>query len=221
MKTKMCIFDTLPETNSLHLIIGFSKRKVIFQPSIFRCELLVSGRVVTDDCSGYRTVRLSFFESISSLRTMKICSWAPDKASGLWDAQQPRGALAWKEFGPEKQGRNRNRCEPFSAEDALTPRCTLWYTHRCSGVFLKLETINCQYQDTGSIPMKLDEWMTKLKPITKRLILESYRIISGKPRKDLVPPSGKEKIFRGDGTVSNPSIAKGPHTQLWHPAQEV
>ena len=34
---------TLPETNSSHLKIGLSKRKVIFQPSIFRCKLLVQG----------------------------------------------------------------------------------------------------------------------------------------------------------------------------------
>ena len=36
---------TLPETNSSHLKIGHPKRKLVFQPSIFRCELLVSGRV--------------------------------------------------------------------------------------------------------------------------------------------------------------------------------
>ena len=34
---------TPPATNSSHLKIGLSKRKVIFQPSIFRCELLVQG----------------------------------------------------------------------------------------------------------------------------------------------------------------------------------
>ena len=36
---------TLPETNSSPLKIGFPKRKVVFQPSIFRGELLVWGRV--------------------------------------------------------------------------------------------------------------------------------------------------------------------------------
>ena len=35
---------TLPETN-IALKIGHPKRKLVFQPSIFRCELLVSGRV--------------------------------------------------------------------------------------------------------------------------------------------------------------------------------
>ena len=34
-----------PETNSSPLKIGHPKRKLVFQPSIFRCELLVSGRV--------------------------------------------------------------------------------------------------------------------------------------------------------------------------------
>ena len=37
---------TLPETNSSHLKIGHPERKWIFQPSIFGCELLVSGRVI-------------------------------------------------------------------------------------------------------------------------------------------------------------------------------
>ena len=37
---------TLPETNSSPLKIGHPKRKFVFQPSIFRCELLVSWRVI-------------------------------------------------------------------------------------------------------------------------------------------------------------------------------
>ena len=37
---------TLPETNSSPLQIGHPNRKLVFQSSIFRCELLVSGRVV-------------------------------------------------------------------------------------------------------------------------------------------------------------------------------
>ena len=36
---------TLPETNSSHLKIGHPKRKRVFQPSIFRGKLLVSGKV--------------------------------------------------------------------------------------------------------------------------------------------------------------------------------
>ena len=36
---------TLPKTNSSPLKMDFSNRKVVFQPSIFRGELLVSGRV--------------------------------------------------------------------------------------------------------------------------------------------------------------------------------
>ena len=40
---------TLPETNSSPLKLGHPKRQFIFQPSIFRDELLVSGRVVTTD----------------------------------------------------------------------------------------------------------------------------------------------------------------------------
>ena len=37
---------TLPETNSLPLKIGLLPPKEILQPSIFRCEVLVSGRVI-------------------------------------------------------------------------------------------------------------------------------------------------------------------------------
>ena len=40
------MFNTLPETNSSHLKIGRApKETIVFQPSISRCELLVSGRV--------------------------------------------------------------------------------------------------------------------------------------------------------------------------------
>ena len=37
---------TLPETNSSHLKRFHPKRKLVFQPSIFRCKLLVSGSVI-------------------------------------------------------------------------------------------------------------------------------------------------------------------------------
>ena len=37
--------STLPETNSSHLKSYLPKRKLVFQPSIFRGELLVLGRV--------------------------------------------------------------------------------------------------------------------------------------------------------------------------------
>ena len=37
---------TPPKTNSLPPKIGLPKRKLVFQPSIFTCELLVSGSVV-------------------------------------------------------------------------------------------------------------------------------------------------------------------------------
>ena len=37
---------TLSETNSSHLKMGLPKRKLIFQPQCFRCELLVLGRVI-------------------------------------------------------------------------------------------------------------------------------------------------------------------------------
>ena len=37
---------TLPKTNSSHLKIGRAQKEtIVFQPSIFRCKLLVSGRV--------------------------------------------------------------------------------------------------------------------------------------------------------------------------------
>ena len=42
---KLGVFVILPETNSSPLKIGHPHRKIVFQPSIFRGELLVSGRV--------------------------------------------------------------------------------------------------------------------------------------------------------------------------------
>ena len=42
---KIDISFTHPKTNSSHLKMSFPKRKVVFQSSIFRCDLLVSGRV--------------------------------------------------------------------------------------------------------------------------------------------------------------------------------
>ena len=62
---------TLPETNSSPLKIGHPKRKLVFQPSIFRCELLVSGRVnSTIHFSGAFAVS---FRECNQLRTFKIC----------------------------------------------------------------------------------------------------------------------------------------------------
>ena len=37
-KWEFILWVTLPETNSSHLIIGHPKRKLVFQPSIFRCD---------------------------------------------------------------------------------------------------------------------------------------------------------------------------------------
>ena len=45
------LLTTLPETNSSPLKIGRAPKGnvLIFQPSIFRCELLVSGRLISSD----------------------------------------------------------------------------------------------------------------------------------------------------------------------------
>ena len=42
------IISPLPETNSSPLKKGHPKRKLVFQPSIFRCYVLVLGRVVVE-----------------------------------------------------------------------------------------------------------------------------------------------------------------------------
>ena len=44
---------TLPKTSKSPLKISLPKRKFIFQPSIFRCKLLVSGRVIWTSIMGY------------------------------------------------------------------------------------------------------------------------------------------------------------------------
>ena len=43
--TGSAVYVTLPKANSSPMKIGHPKRKVVFQPSIFRGEMLVSGRV--------------------------------------------------------------------------------------------------------------------------------------------------------------------------------
>ena len=45
IQTKKALMLTLPETNSSHLKMVVSNRNLLFQQSIFRGELLVSGRV--------------------------------------------------------------------------------------------------------------------------------------------------------------------------------
>ena len=44
---------TLPKKGKSPLKISLPKRKFIFQPSIFRCKLLVSGRVILTSIMGY------------------------------------------------------------------------------------------------------------------------------------------------------------------------
>ena len=53
---------TLPETNELHLKIGLPNRKVVFQPSIFRGNSLVSGSV-----------------NVSKLGALQTFNWFPEQ----------------------------------------------------------------------------------------------------------------------------------------------
>ena len=46
---------TLPETNSSHLKIGYPKRKLVFQPSIFKCY--VSFREGNKHCDSFSSPR--------------------------------------------------------------------------------------------------------------------------------------------------------------------
>ena len=72
---------TLPETNSSPLKIGHPKRKRVFQPSIFRCELLVSGRVTPFKHGNfwYQFVRFQGGYPIWKFKSspLKICQNAP------------------------------------------------------------------------------------------------------------------------------------------------
>ena len=58
---------TLPETNIAPDKLGHPKRKLVFQPSIFRGELLVSGRVTSKSCLWDRDPWL--------IETEKMVSW--------------------------------------------------------------------------------------------------------------------------------------------------
>ena len=63
---------TLPETNSSHLKIGHPKRKLIFQPSIFGCELLVSGRVMYEHMFFFQGRRYMNGNLIPILRSRRM-----------------------------------------------------------------------------------------------------------------------------------------------------
>ena len=56
---------TLPETNSSPLKMGLPKRKVVFQPTTFRCELLVSGRVILDTRDLIKLILCTFDQTSS------------------------------------------------------------------------------------------------------------------------------------------------------------
>ena len=55
------LFGTLPETNSSPLKIGLANRKVVFQPSIFRGELLNFGRVLVGPNPSIKSLRSILF----------------------------------------------------------------------------------------------------------------------------------------------------------------
>ncbi len=80
--------STLPETNSSPLKIGLPNRKVVFQPSIFRGELLVSGRVFLkaflnriSDCDN---LRIKFFSTATLWKgNSSISKGTSSKLNGL------------------------------------------------------------------------------------------------------------------------------------------
>ena len=86
--------STLPETNSSPLKIGHPKRKVVFQPSIFRGELLVSGRVFVFDETKVMVKQ--------RCRPRKLRSWywncliCLNKVAAKWPDLQRTGLGGWK-----------------------------------------------------------------------------------------------------------------------------
>ena len=79
---------TLPETNSSPLKIGLPKRKIVFQPSIFRCELLVSGRVTI---SWYYLYKILHHICTTNFRRSPPCSaWAICEWTVQWIASGVR-----------------------------------------------------------------------------------------------------------------------------------
>ena len=63
---KITIGYTLLETNSSPLKIGHPKRKLVFQPSTFRCKPLVSGRVY---------IYIYDYSLCTLQYHIRICSW--------------------------------------------------------------------------------------------------------------------------------------------------
>ena len=66
---------TLPETNSSHLQGSYPKRKRIFQPSIFRCELLVWEKVFVCDPPGLSLHVQQGYDSRIPPRVFSGISW--------------------------------------------------------------------------------------------------------------------------------------------------
>ena len=69
---------TLPETNSSPMIIGYPKRKLVFQPSIFRCELLVLGRVGVLQDLFFCSFLLWDCHTLLPILSMFVCGWDDD-----------------------------------------------------------------------------------------------------------------------------------------------
>ena len=83
--------STPPETNSSPLKVGNPTRKIVFQPSIFRCYVLVSGRVVQIHEPSYLCWSLTrwqscIFQSLVIKRTYK---------NGLINNKNPSKRQAW------------------------------------------------------------------------------------------------------------------------------
>ena len=96
---------TLPKTNSSPLKIGLpkrKKRKLVFQPSIFRCELLVLGRVVP------RRVDLTRIRSwLQVMKAWTLSSWPKGGAEMGMDRStfcRPKSVLFFLGGGRRKEG---------------------------------------------------------------------------------------------------------------------
>ena len=104
---------TLPETNSSHLKIDPWKRIFLLEPTIFRCELLVSGRVlpllswhynwVTGVISLYG-LAADFYPRLSQLRPIFFPHrLSPQALTAAWQVATAEAKVCWntKEMGGE------------------------------------------------------------------------------------------------------------------------
>ena len=162
---------TLPETKSSPLKIGrLPKRKVVFQPSIFRCELLVSGRVTRIFMAGGQKNKTQ--------EDLSITVWVPKKPTigGIVFVCEPVGFNKTSRDFPDFLA----RCGRLVGK---IPKCytpLLWESH-VFVVFRKLNVVRSKTKNNTSsfckIPSPLQQTYKNVRKSMKHLVILSLLFV--------------------------------------------